>query len=375
MAPVPDAVGGDWRAWFVAFVAAVCTAVVLIGLKEEAVGFDLATVYVPAAERVRDDVSPFPEADDPVWEGHAAYVYPPLTAFLVLPLTELSSPTVEYVGVFTALAILLLAIWLLGVRDPRCYAVFVLWPPTMSAWQNANVSALLMLACALTYRFRDSWPREGAALGLGIALKLLLWPLAIWLLATRRVRGLAAAAVVAAAVTVATWAVIDFKGFVGYPDLLSMITDVEGENSHSVSVYTAALALGAPKAVASLVSVTLGLALLAAVVAYARRGDDRASFLVAVLAVLAFAPVVWLHYLTFLAVPLAIYRPRLSALWLTPLLFWAIAAPGWPVEPRRLVAAVVVVVIVTRLLAHPASNGVSLKRPSGSCEPIPEVVP
>ena len=55
---------------------------------------------------------------------------------------RLESPTLEYVGVFTAIAILLLAVWLLGVRDPRCYAVFILWLPTMTAWQNANVSAL-----------------------------------------------------------------------------------------------------------------------------------------------------------------------------------------------------------------------------------------
>ena len=356
MTPVTDAAGGAWRSWFLLLAAAVATAVVLAGLKEQAVGFDFATVYVPAAERVRDGVSPFPSSDDPVWQGHQAYVYPPLTAILALPFTELSSPTLEYVGVLTTIAILLLSIWLLGVRDPRCFAVFLLWPPTMTAWQNANVSALLLLACVLSWRFRDSWWKEGIGLGLGIGLKLVLWPLATWLVATRRIRGLMAALVVAGVTIVGSWAAIGFKGFREYPDLLSMLTDIESANSHSVSVFSAALAAHAPDVVAYAVSFAVGLVLVGGVVRYGRAGDDRASFLLAVVAALVFTPVVWLHYLTLLAVPLAIYRPRFSGLWAVPLLFWVIALPGWPVEPRRLVAGVVVFVIVGRLLTSPAST-------------------
>ena len=368
-------VGGGWRPWFLVAVASAVTAVVLAGIKEQAVGFDLAQVYVPAAERVLDGVSPFPAADDPVWKGHQAYVYPPLTALLALPFTELSSPALEYVGVFTALAVLLLSIWLAGVRDPRCYAVFLLWPTTMTTWQNANVSALLVLSCALAWRFRDSWPKEGVALGLGIALKLVLWPLSIWLVATRGIRAALAAIVVAAMAILGSWAVIGFKGFTSYPDLLSMLTDIEGENSHSVSIFSAVLALGAPQGVGHIASVAVGGALVAGAIAYARRGDDRASFMLAVVATLAFAPVVWLHYLTLLVVPLAIYRPRVSGLWAVPLLFWAIAMPGWPVEPRRLLAAIVVVVIVARLVTRPDStSAVPTQGSSGPRDSLLEVV-
>jgi len=362
---------GAWRPWFPVFVAALVTLVVLAGLKEEAVGFDLRTVYVPAAERILEGVSPFPTDDDPVWKGHQAYVYPPLTALLVVPFTELESPVLEYVGVFTAIVVLLLAVWLLGVRDPRCYAVFMLWLPTMTAWQNANVSALLVLLCALTWRFRDSWPKEGVALGLGIALKLVLWPFAIWLLATRRIHAAVAAVVVAAAAILGSWAAIGFKGFLEYPDLLSMLTDVEGVNSHSVSIYSAALALNAPSALAHAVSVVAVLALAGGAVVYGRRGDDRGSFLLALLAALAFAPVGWLHYLALLVVPIAIYRQRLSGLWLTPLLFWVVSVPGWPVEPRRLVAAVVVGIIVVRLLAE-SSAAEPPTAPRDAREPSPE---
>lgn len=375
MSSAPQAVGRAWRPWFPVFVAALVTLIVLVGLKEEAVGFDLRTVYVPAAERILDGVTPFPTEDDAVWKGHQAYVYPPVTALLMIPFTELDTPILEYVGVLTAIAILLLAVWLLGVRDPRCYAVFVLWLPTMTAWQNANVSALLVLVCALTWRFRDSWSKEGAALGLGIALKLVLWPFAIWLLATRRIRGAVAALVVAVAAILGSWAAIGFKGFLSYPDLLSMLTDVEGENSHSVSIFSGALALGAPPAVGHLASLAAGGALLVGVVAYARRGDDDASFMLAVFSALAFAPMVWLHYLALLVVPVAIYRPRFSGLWAAPLLFWVVAVPGWPVEPRRLVAAVVVTLIGVRLLTRRSSESTISTTPRGTREPVSGAVP
>ena len=374
MSPVTHAVGGAWRPWFPVVVAVLVTLVVLAGLKEAAVGFDLRTVYVPAAERVLDGASPFPTENDPVWKGHQAYVYPPLTALLVIPFTELETPALEYVGVVTAIAILLFSVWVLGVRDPRCYAVFVLWLPTMTAWQNANVSALLVLACALIWRFRDSWPKEGAALGLGIALKLVFWPFAIWLLATRRIRAAVAAVVVAAAAILSSWAAIGYKGFLSYPDLLRMLTDVEGENSHSVSIFSALLALGAPSAVAHVASLAGGGALLGGVIAYARRRDDEASFVLALFAALAFAPVVWLHYLALLVVPVAIYRPRFSGLWAVPLLFWVVAVPGWPVEPRRLVAAVVVTVIGVRLLTQPSCTSAVPNPPRGTTEPVPGAV-
>jgi hypothetical protein len=43
---------------------------------------------------------------------------------------------------------------------------------------------------------------------------------------------------------------------------------------------------------------------------------------VAVLGTLAATPVVWMHYYALLFVPIALYRPRLSALWAVPLVLW-----------------------------------------------------
>ena len=358
--------GSRLHTFLLVFVAAAVTLVTLAGLKEEAVAFDLVTVYVPAAERVLDGESPFPAEDDPVWEGHQAYVYPPLTALLAVPLSVLPESALRWVAVLLALGVLLFSLWVAGVRDPRCYAAFALWPPTLTAWQNANVTALLLLAVALSWRFRDSWPKVGAALGLGIALKLLLWPLSLWLLMTKRTRAAVVSVVVAAAALAGSWAVIAFEGLVSYPDLLSRLTEVEGDNGHGVSIYQGVVGFGLPSVLGHGVSVVACAAFLAGALVLARRGDDRGSFTLALVAVLAVTPLVWLHYLTFLAIPLAIYRPRLSGAWAIPWLFWAIALP-WPFEPRRLLAFVVVGLLVTRLLTTPAgprTTGIPARTPA-----------
>ena len=62
-----------------------------------------------------------------------------------------------------------------------------------------------------------------------------------------------------------------------------------------------------------------------------RRGGLRADgygFLLATLSVLAFSPIVWIHYLALLLVPVAVLRPRLSVAWLVPCLMWVDAVRG-----------------------------------------------
>ena len=162
------------------------------------------------------------------------------------PLTPLSDTGLQIVGVLGSLAAIFGALWLLGVRDLRCYAAFALWPPTILAWQNANISVLIVLACALAWRFRNSWPRAGLALGIAIALKVLLWPLAVWFLATRRVWAAAIAVSVTTAGVLLSWAAIDFRGLASYPALLERLTEIETVNTPGVSIFSAALELGAP---------------------------------------------------------------------------------------------------------------------------------
>ena len=345
------AFGAAWRELILLFIALIVSVMAFAGLPDHAVAYDLVQVYVPAGERVLDAVSPFPAVDDPVLTQNGAYVYPPLAALLAVPLTLLSDSWLQVVGVLGSVAALFGAIWLLGIRDLRCYAAFALWPPTILAWQNANLSVLVVLACALAWRFRNSWERAGVAMAVGIALKVLLWPLAVWFLATRRVWTAAVAVSLTATLVLLSWAAIDFRGLMAYPALLERLTEIETVNTPGVSIFSAAVELGAPSLVAHGFALGTGVLLLAGCILYARKGDDRASFTLALVAVLAFTPIVWLHYLTLLAVPMAIYRPRISAGWVIPLAFWLYAVPGWPFELRKLFAVLIVALVVHTIIS------------------------
>ena len=86
------------------------------------------------------------------------------------------------------LALSSLTLRVLEIRDLRCYAAALLWVPTISGVLLGNVSIPLAFALAVVWRYRDAvWP-PAVALGLAVSAKLLLWPMFVWTLATRRLR-------------------------------------------------------------------------------------------------------------------------------------------------------------------------------------------
>ena len=86
----------------------------------------------------------------------------------------------------------------------------------------------------------------------------------------------------------------------------------------SYSVYALLRALGVSEGTAPLIALALGGALL---LASTRARDERHSFTLAIAAALVVSPVVWIHYLVLLFVPIAITRPRVSVVWLLPSAF------------------------------------------------------
>ena len=337
----------------------------LVGLSaaEGLLAWDVRFAYLPAAEAVLNGETPYPALDDPILDEQKGYVYPPQLLFALMPLTPLPVPLAAALVAAGMLALLGLTLWLLGVRDVRCYAAALLWVPAISGVLLSNVSIPLAFALAVMWRYRDAvWP-PAIALGLSVSAKLLFWPMAVWMLATRRVRTTIAAVLIGLGVTLVSWAAIGFDGLRSYPDLLERLSDLQSHRSYSFAGM--ASTLGLSPAVGSVFGLAVGGALLVLCVLLARRDDDVRSFTCAVAATLALSPIVWLHYLVALLVPVAIARPRFSAIWLLPVVLWVSPKPGYAEGWEIFDPGVAAAVLLWFLLA-PRRSPKSATAPAGA---------
>jgi hypothetical protein len=186
----------------------------------------------------------------------------------------------------------------------------------------------------------------------------------VWTLATRRLLATVWAVTLGLAVTLAAWAVIGFDGLTGYPDLLERLSEIQSERSYSL--VGIASTLGLAEIVGQAATLLVGGALLVACVVFARRGDDQRSFTCAVVATLALSPIVWLHYLVVLLVPMAIARPRFSLVWLVPVLLWVDPRPGYADGIQTFLPGVAVVILVAVVLLRPSPTSPRLVGASSS---------
>jgi hypothetical protein len=335
----------------VAFAVAIMLTVVALSAAKGLLAWDVRFAYLPAADDVLHGRSPYPGLHDPILEDQKGYVYPPQLLLALVPLAALPKGVVAVIVAGLLLALLGLTLRLLGIRDIRCYAASLLWVPSISGVLLGNVSIPIAFAIAVVWHYRDRvWP-PAWALGLAVSAKLLMWPLLVWTLATRRVRTTAWAIVIGALVTLGAWAVIGFDGLTGYPDLLNRLSDIQAHRSYSL--VGMAHTVGLPDTVGKLAALVIGGALLAGCVVFARRGDEPRSFTCAVVATLALSPIVWLHYLVVLLVPMSILRPRFSALWLLPVLLWISPKPGYAEGPATFAPAIATAILVSLLLVRP----------------------
>lgn len=333
------------------FAIVVIVGAVAFSAADGLLAWDVRFAYIPAADAVLDGRSPYPGLHDPILEDQKGYVYPPQLVVLLLPFAWLPIGVVAVLATLLLLALLGATLWILDVRDARCYAATLLWVPSISGVLLGNVSIPLAFALAVLWRYRDRvWP-PGIALGLSVSAKFVLWPMFVWMLATRRLRASVAAVAIGVAVTLGAWAVIGFDGLTGYPDLVRRLSDIQAENSYSL-VGMAATA-GLPDPVGRALTLLLGGGLLVACVVFARRSDDVRAFTCGVVATLALSPIVWLHYLVVLLVPLAIARPRFSLIWLLPILLWVSPKPGYADGFQTFLPAIAVVILLVVMLAKP----------------------
>ena len=303
------------------------------------------SIFLHAAGKVLHAASPY------AYEADKTFAYPPFAAWLVAPLHPLSSSAAGFVWTLLSLAMVALALWLLELRDWRCYALAFVFLFTRSSIDLGTIEPPLLLAVAAGWRWRDRPFHTALAIGTAIVLKLFLWPLAIWLAVTRRLRAAAATVVFAFALALVSWAAIGFAGIGDYPGLLRHLANDESTSSYSV------VALGVrahmPLVAARVVAVLVTLALLAAAAWVARderrtaRDRDVATLTLTLAAAFAASPIVWVHYFLLLLVPLALTRPRLSLLWFVPFAFQPLGEAAWPAgDARNLGLALVATLVI-----------------------------
>jgi alpha-1,2-mannosyltransferase len=293
------------------------------------VPYDFA-VFLHAGDEVLSGRSPYV---DPSAYAGATYIYPPPLAVLITPLSALPEQYAATVWTLLGIGAVICALLLLGVRDRRCIAIALFFPYTIEVIKYGELGSFLVLLVALLWRFRDGAVAAGASAGGAVALKLFLWPLVPWLAFTRRWRATAYAVVAALGLAVGAWAVIAFRGFTDYPELLRRFDELESAASYSAVAVLQALGLSSPASRVLTVAVGAALLVLALRAARAPAADegerDRRSLILVLAAALVLTPVLWQHSLVLLVVPIALMRPRLSPLWLLPLAAWPFYGMDW----------------------------------------------
>jgi alpha-1,2-mannosyltransferase len=250
------------------------------------------------------------------------------------------------------------------VRDWRVYGLALTSFPFVASLGLGQPDGLLALGVALGWRYRSSW-RGAAAIGVVIALKLLAWPLLLWLVATRRFRQAGVATAVAGGAIAGSWALIGFQGLAQYGRLLEADSTAFQVRSHSV--VAAALRLGTTATVGRALAVVVALAVAAAVVRLAS-DRDLGAFAAALSFGLLASPILWTHYLVVLFVPLALAHRRADAAWLLTIPYWLS-----PLEPPPHVWKIVFVLALTAALSFLAARRLhpqAARQPAGAV-PVP----
>ena len=321
----------------------------------DALGLDFREAFWPAAHAVLHGSNPYPALDSPALAERMAYAYPPIVAIVLAPFGLLPVGLATAIAMLATVAALVGALWVMGVRDWRCYGASLASPVVLVCIQTAALSAVLALAVALAWRHRARGLATPLLIAAMIAAKLFLWPLLVWLAIVRGTRCAVLTGLAAVGVIVAPW-LAGFPGAREYLPLLSKLTELEG--AYAYTPRSLALSLGAASRVAEACAIAAGAIAIAAAVAIRGRVDaDRRALALTLLAALLLSPIVWLHYLVVLLPPMALASRRLSPIWLVPCGLWLAAGGTWtgPSSIQISVSLVVMVLVAVLVVRSPGT--------------------
>lgn len=318
-----------------------------IVLDRHAFAVDFHYAYWPAAQRILHGITPYVDPGAPIVAYGAAFVYPAPAALFFAPFGLLGRDFADVVFTLLNVGALILALRILGVRDLRAYGMAFLWAPVFSAWQTANVTLLLVLGLAVLWRDRDRPWVAGLMTAVLISAKLFLWPVGLWLLATRRWRASAFALGIGVALNATSWLVLGLDELPRYARLTRALTDAEEGHAYTLNAF--ALHHGVSRPVAHAIGLAIAATVAVACIVAGRRGRDSRSLTLCLAVSLLASPLVWVHYFALLIVPVAIARPRLSPLWGLPFLMW-VCPPTRPTSIQLVIGMAVAAAVVAGAL-------------------------
>jgi hypothetical protein len=319
---------------------------------------DFHYAFWPAAQRVLHGMSPYVDPSSPAVTHATAFVYPAVAAVLLAPFGLLPHGAGDITFAVLNIVAALLTLRVLEIRDWRLYGLAMLSAAVYSGWTLANVSLMLALGLALCWRYRERPAVAGTLVALLVSVKLFLWPLALWLLATRRYAALAYAVACAIALNLAAWAVLGFDELGRYTRLLHALDIAEEDRGFSLVSLARHAGLGRTESYAVMLVLAAGVCV--ALLALGRRGRDLPALALATGLCLLATPIVQLHYFALLAVPLAVARPRLSAAWSLPLVIWICGSTRpltWQVAAALLLAGAMVAIAMRSLPVRQPPGG------------------
>jgi hypothetical protein len=289
-------------------------------VRTNAVGVDFVHGPWVAGAKVLDGMTPYVSPHSHLLREGLTFVYPAAAAVLAIPFSILPQLSATILFMVLSVAAVIGTLRLCGVGDWRVYGAVFLWPAVTSGLQTANLTLVVGLGLAAAWRYRDRAFVTGAVIALLISIKLFVWPLAFWLLATRRYAAFVWTVVGGLAINLVAWTIVGFDQISRFLRLLSANTKVLNHLGYSV------MALAGGEGHSSSAVLALALILAGALVGCAFilgcRNQDTSAFALCILAALIASPIVWLHYFSLLMLPLALTKPRVSAWWLVPVLLW-----------------------------------------------------
>ena len=344
-------------------VAVLLTAYIIdVCLRLHILATDFHHEFWPAAHLVTSGVSPYQGSWQHISSG-VAFPYPALTALVFVPFALLPHGVAD--GVFTAVNIgaVLGTLRVLQIKDRRLYGLVLMWPVVVQAWQTANLTLVLGLGIAWLWRKRDQPVVAGALVAVMVSLKPFIWPLGLWLLVTRRYMAAAYAIASGLAINVIAFAVLGFGQWHRYEHVARAVTNVMYKRGYDLVAL--AMHLGAGHRVAYAVAVAVAAFVAVACVYVGRRGKSQTALTLCIALSLLATPVLWAHYFALMVVPLALARPRLSALWFLPLAMWVCPVVK-PAPWQSILALGVNVALVLAITLRPAPKPAHDELPESS---------